>query len=278
MSEAARIVKSYVDRIEAVEVEQREVADVKRSIYDEAKGRGYNAKALRKLVAERKRKVDEQTEHDLDVYRLALEQAINEAASGKISQRAAAKKFGVSKSAVNRGVPRAEKLDEGHDAATGELHEPPASEAAGTGVEQAPGVEGQLVASNPVGSSTPSIQPNKENDHGHRDFRDGSGSGAPQVQSERQGRGVGDQAVDGVAGDDAGTDRPAQRQDGDRGRDSGDPACADGQHVGGLRGDEGIVDTSAGTVAPSGSAPVDDTRSFSEIAGPLPEHLRRATA
>lgn len=92
------------------------------------------------------------------------------------------------------------------------------------------------------GSEVGAIPNSKENDDGRsEDFGDGGGSGAPKVQPERQGRGVGDQAADGNAGEYAGADRPAQRQDGDRRRDGGDPARPDGQHVGGVRGDQGAA-------------------------------------
>lgn len=328
----AKALTGFIKEIEDSRLRQRAETEFQRDVFKRARKKFFDVKAMRIVLQRRAMdsSVRDEQDYNVECYELALagKRAAIEALEAGKSVREAAEIGGISTGAagnLRRGVQESTFVD----STTGD--DLPASEAAGTGVEQAPGVEGQLVASNPVGSSTPSIQPNKENDHGHRDFRDGSGSGAPQVQSERQGRGVGDQAVDGVAGDDAGTDRPAQRQNGDRGRDSGDPACADGQHVGGLCGDQGVVDTSAGLAfMPDGGpahdieessdgvevrhaearntpgsvpgedmnappsrlvgAPVreaatvpcagvtpgsEDTRSFDEIAGPMPERLRR---
>jgi uncharacterized protein (UPF0335 family) len=52
--EAAKRLKSIVERIETVESEQKDLAETKRDIYAEAKGVGYDTKALRKLVQRRK--------------------------------------------------------------------------------------------------------------------------------------------------------------------------------------------------------------------------------
>jgi uncharacterized protein (UPF0335 family) len=180
MSEAARIIKSYVDRIEALEEQQRDLGSDKRDVYAEAKGRGYNPKALRKLVAERKRKVDEETEHDLEVYRLALEQAVEAASTGSMSQRAAAKKFGVSKSAVNRGVPRAKISEQGtpeHDPSTGEVIESPTA-----GVEPlAPGAAEQA----------PSIKANEAGSSAANPTDESCGDGHAPVSAETQPRAPG---------------------------------------------------------------------------------------
>ncbi len=117
--------KSIVDRIERLEEEQRALGGDKRDIYVEAKSAGYNPKALRKVIAQRKQKDQAEVEADMDAYRHALGMASFAVQLGELSIRKAAKKYGVSKSAVQRTVPREEKPAIGtpHDPATGEVIE-----------------------------------------------------------------------------------------------------------------------------------------------------------
>lgn len=66
--------RQFIERIEQIESEQRDLAATKAEAYAEAKGRGYDAKVLRKVVALRKRKPDDVAEEQavMDVYLAAL--------------------------------------------------------------------------------------------------------------------------------------------------------------------------------------------------------------
>ncbi|WP_323021201.1 DUF2312 domain-containing protein [Pararhodobacter sp.] len=70
----AEELRSFVERIEAQNLRIAEEADVRKEVFAEAKGRGYDTKALRKIVALRKRKPDEIAEEEavLDLYKAAL--------------------------------------------------------------------------------------------------------------------------------------------------------------------------------------------------------------
>src|SRR5690242_174155 len=105
--------KSIVERIERLEEEQRAIGGDKRDIYAKAKDAGYNPKALRKIIAERRLKDREALEAEMDAYRIALGMAVEAATNGDMSLRQAAKAFGVSKSAVHRAVPHEEKITSG---------------------------------------------------------------------------------------------------------------------------------------------------------------------
>ena len=64
----------FIERWEQLNVEKREIAMVQNEVMAEAKGRGYDTKVIRKLIAERKRKPDDIAEEEavLDMYREAL--------------------------------------------------------------------------------------------------------------------------------------------------------------------------------------------------------------
>lgn len=66
--------KAYVERIERVEQDQADLATDKREIYAEAKGSGFDVKALRQVVKLRKMDKDERAENDaiLETYLKAL--------------------------------------------------------------------------------------------------------------------------------------------------------------------------------------------------------------
>lgn len=66
--------RSYIDRIERLEEEKSGLAADIREIYAEAKGNGFDAKTMRKIVSLRKLDLSERNEQDalLDLYRLAL--------------------------------------------------------------------------------------------------------------------------------------------------------------------------------------------------------------
>lgn len=66
--------RSFVERIEAQNLRIAEEADVRKEVFAEAKGRGYDTKALRKIVALRKRKPEDIAEEEavLDLYKAAM--------------------------------------------------------------------------------------------------------------------------------------------------------------------------------------------------------------
>ena len=66
--------RQFVERYERLEVERRELADQMKEVMAEARGRGYDARVLRKLIALRKRDSAEVSEEEalLGLYRQAL--------------------------------------------------------------------------------------------------------------------------------------------------------------------------------------------------------------
>lgn len=66
--------KSFVERIERLEEEQKELANDKREVYAEAKLTGFDVKAIRTIVQLRKRNPDDlrQEEAVLQTYMIAL--------------------------------------------------------------------------------------------------------------------------------------------------------------------------------------------------------------
>ena len=65
---------SFIERIERLEEDKKGIADDIKEIYAEAKGNGYDVKALRKIVSLRKMEVSERHEQEmvLDTYMRAL--------------------------------------------------------------------------------------------------------------------------------------------------------------------------------------------------------------
>lgn len=66
--------RQFIERFEHLEAEKKDIADQQKEVMAEAKGRGYDTKVIRKLIAMRKRKPDELAEEEavLDVYKAAL--------------------------------------------------------------------------------------------------------------------------------------------------------------------------------------------------------------
>ena len=66
--------RQFIERFEQLETEKKEVAEQQKELMAEAKGRGYDTKVLRKVVALRKRKPDEIAEEEavLEMYKAAL--------------------------------------------------------------------------------------------------------------------------------------------------------------------------------------------------------------
>jgi uncharacterized protein (UPF0335 family) len=66
--------KAFVERIERLEEEKKTIADDIRDVYAEAKGTGFDVKALRTIVRLRKQDADERREQEtiLETYMHAL--------------------------------------------------------------------------------------------------------------------------------------------------------------------------------------------------------------
>ncbi|MFT0891862.1 DUF2312 domain-containing protein [Pseudochelatococcus sp. G4_1912] len=71
---AADELKQFIERIERLEEEKAAIAGDIKEVYGELKGRGFDAKAIRKIVAIRKKPVEERAEEDaiLELYLQAL--------------------------------------------------------------------------------------------------------------------------------------------------------------------------------------------------------------
>ena len=69
--------RAFIERIERLEAEKQDAADGQKEVYAEAKGRGYDAKIIRKVIARRKRDRQDLAEEAaiLEVYEAALEGA-----------------------------------------------------------------------------------------------------------------------------------------------------------------------------------------------------------
>lgn len=70
----AEELRQFCERIEQLLGEKAEIMDEIREVYSEAKGRGYDTKVLRKVVARRKRDKDDVAEEEavMDLYLTAL--------------------------------------------------------------------------------------------------------------------------------------------------------------------------------------------------------------
>lgn len=66
--------RQFVERFERLEAEKRDIADQQKEVMAEAKGRGYDTKVIRKVIALRKRDKDDIAEEEavLDMYKQAL--------------------------------------------------------------------------------------------------------------------------------------------------------------------------------------------------------------
>jgi uncharacterized protein (UPF0335 family) len=71
---AAGELRSFVERIERLEAEKKDIADQQKEVMAEAKGRGYDVKVLRKIIAIRKRDANDLAEEEavLEMYKAAL--------------------------------------------------------------------------------------------------------------------------------------------------------------------------------------------------------------
>ncbi|MBS8227120.1 DUF2312 domain-containing protein [Vannielia litorea] len=71
---AAEELRSFIERFERLEAEKKDIADAQKEVMAEAKGRGYDTKVMRKIIALRKREPDDIAEEEavLDMYKSAL--------------------------------------------------------------------------------------------------------------------------------------------------------------------------------------------------------------
>jgi uncharacterized protein (UPF0335 family) len=66
-------IRSFVERIEQIETEIKDLNEAKKEVFSEAKGEGFDVKILKEIVKLRKQ---DQDEHDslLDVYMRAMDE------------------------------------------------------------------------------------------------------------------------------------------------------------------------------------------------------------
>jgi uncharacterized protein (UPF0335 family) len=71
---AAEELRQFIERYEQLESEKRDVLENQKELMAEAKGRGYDTKVMRKVIALRKRKPDDIAEEEavLEMYKTAL--------------------------------------------------------------------------------------------------------------------------------------------------------------------------------------------------------------
>lgn len=73
-SVAAQELRQFIERIERLDAEIKDMKDDRKEVLAEAKGRGYDTKVMLKVIALRKRSPDDIAEEEaiLDMYRAAL--------------------------------------------------------------------------------------------------------------------------------------------------------------------------------------------------------------
>ncbi len=70
----ANELRQFIERMERLEMERKDLADQQKEVLAEAKGRGYDTKVMRKLIALRKRDKNDIAEEEavLEMYKEAL--------------------------------------------------------------------------------------------------------------------------------------------------------------------------------------------------------------
>ncbi len=70
----AEELRQFIERFEHLDAEKKDIADQQKEVMAEAKGRGYDIKVIRKIIALRKRKPDDIAEEEavMDLYKAAL--------------------------------------------------------------------------------------------------------------------------------------------------------------------------------------------------------------
>ena len=71
---AAGELRQFIEQYEQLEAEKKDIAEQQKELMAEAKARGYDTKAMRAVIANRKRDRDELAEHEaiVDMYEAAL--------------------------------------------------------------------------------------------------------------------------------------------------------------------------------------------------------------
>ena len=110
---------AIVERIEKLEEDRSATSANIREMYTEAKGKGYNVKALQRIVRERRQDTAERAEIDMamDAYRVELGMVAHAVGNGEMTIRQAAEVSGFSRSAIHRELShRKEFRSVGHPA------------------------------------------------------------------------------------------------------------------------------------------------------------------
>ncbi len=70
----AEELRQFIERFEHLEAEKKDLAEQQKEVMAEAKGRGYDTRVLRKIVAIRKRDADDLAEEEamMELYKTAL--------------------------------------------------------------------------------------------------------------------------------------------------------------------------------------------------------------
>lgn len=73
-SATSQELRQFIEQFEQLDAEKAKIADLQKEVMAEAKGRGYDTKVMRKIIALRKRDRDEIAEEEaiLDMYKEAL--------------------------------------------------------------------------------------------------------------------------------------------------------------------------------------------------------------
>jgi uncharacterized protein (UPF0335 family) len=87
---AGNRVRSFVERVEQIELEIAELNEQKKEIFSEAKGEGYDVKILKEIIKLRKQDQEERDEHEtlLDVYMRAMDSAPEAAPAVPVAEAA----------------------------------------------------------------------------------------------------------------------------------------------------------------------------------------------
>lgn len=70
----AEELRQFIERFERLEAEKKDIADQQKEVMAEAKGRGYDTRVIRKVIALRKRDKEDLAEEEavLELYKEAL--------------------------------------------------------------------------------------------------------------------------------------------------------------------------------------------------------------
>lgn len=71
---AAEQIRAFIERYERLDAEKQDIADQQKEVMSEAKGNGFDVKALRRIIRDRKRDANDLAEEDaiVELYKSAL--------------------------------------------------------------------------------------------------------------------------------------------------------------------------------------------------------------